>query len=100
MAEQNKGLDDIERVIRLVEIALTIGRHILHIMWLFFGISVAVAVYDFATGNIAWGIISSLFALGGFIFMMQIYQHRSRHRARRQARLAETRPEYKEVASA
>jgi hypothetical protein len=99
VAEQNKELKDIERVIRLLEIALTIGRHILHIMWLFFGISIAVAVYNFATGDIVWGVISSLFALGGLIFMVQIYEHRSRHRVRRQARLAETRPEYK-VASA
>jgi hypothetical protein len=99
MAEQNEEPDDIERVIRLIEIALTIGRHILHIAWLFFGISVAVAAYNFATGNIAWGIISSLLALAGFIFIAQIYEHRSRHRARRQAKLAEMRPEYK-VASA
>jgi len=99
VAEQSKELDDLERAIRLVEIALTVGRHLLHIMWLFIGISVAVAVYDFATNNIVWGIISSLFALGGFIFMVQIYQHRSRHRARTQSKLTEMRPEYK-VASA
>jgi hypothetical protein len=99
MVEQNEELDDVERVIRLVEIALMIGRHILHIAWLFFGVSVAVAAYNFATGNIVWGIISSLFALGVFIFIAQIYEHRSRHRAYREARLAETRPEYK-VASA
>jgi len=99
MAKQNEELDDIERVIRLIEIALIIGRHILHIAWLFFGVSVAVAAYNFATGNIVWGIISSLFALGIFIFIAQVYEHRSKHRARRQERLAETRPEYK-VASA
>ncbi len=99
MAEQNEELDDIERAIRLIEIALMIGRHILHIAWLFFGISVAVAAYNFATGNIVWGIVSLLFALGSFIFIAQIYEHRSRHRARRQTRLVETRPEYK-VASA
>jgi hypothetical protein len=100
MAEQDEELDDIERVIRLIEIALTIGRHILHIAWLFFGISVAVAAYNFATSNIVWGIISSLFALGSFIFIAQIYEHRSRHRAHRLARLTEMRPEYKEAASA
>jgi len=100
MAEQSKELDDIERAISLIEITLTVGRHILHLIWSLIGISVALAVYDFSTNNIVWGIISSLFALGGFIFMVQIYQHRSRHRARRQARLAETRPEYKGVASA
>jgi hypothetical protein len=99
MAEQSKELDNIERAIRIIEIALTVGRHILHIMWLFIGISVALAVYDFATDNIIWGIISSLFALGGIIFMVQIYQHRSSHRYRTQTRLAEKRPEYK-VASA
>lgn len=99
MAEQ-KQLDDIERVIRLVEIALTIGRHILHIMWVFFGINVALVAYNFAAGNIIWGIISLLFAIGGFIFIAQIYEHRNRHRLRRQARQAEMQPEYKEAASA
>lgn len=93
MTEQ-KELDDIERVIRLVELALAIGTHILHIMWLFLGINIALVVYNFATGNIAWGIVSLLFAIGGFIFIAQIYEHRSRHRARRQARHVETRQEY------
>ena len=66
MAEQSKELDDIERAIRLNEITLTVGRHILHLIWSLIGISVALAVYDFSTNNIVWGIISSLFALGGF----------------------------------
>jgi hypothetical protein len=99
MAELNKELDDIERVIRIIEIALTIGKHILHIIWLFFGISVAIAAYNFAVGNIVWGIVSSLFALGGLIFLAQIYERHRVHRAREQAKLAEMRLEYK-VASA
>jgi|ERR671939_401565 hypothetical protein len=81
MAEQ-PNLDQIDRTIRYIEIALTIGRHILHIMWLFFGITVAFAAFDFATGNIVWGIVGTIFAVGGLIFIIQIYQTRNRHRQR------------------
>jgi len=99
VAEQ-KQLDDIGRVIRLIEIALTIGRHIIHVMWVFFGINVVLTVYNFAIGNTVWGIISLLFAIGGFIFIAQIYEHRNRHRLQRQIRRMEKQSEYRDAASA
>jgi hypothetical protein len=99
MAEQ-PNLDQIDRTIRYIEIALTIGRHILHIMWLFFGITVAFAVFDFATGNIVWGIVGTIFAVGGLIFIIQIYQTRSRHRQRaRQVRARQVKVEHSEAAA-
>ena len=100
MAEQ-PNTDEIEKTIRLVEIALTIGKHILHIMWLSFGITVASAVYDFATGNIVWGIIASIFAVAGFVFIAQVYETRNRHRQRRmQTKRTQIKSEYRESASA
>jgi len=100
MTEQPQ-IDKIEKIIRFIEIALTIGRHIVHIMWLFFGITVASAVYDFATGNIFWGIIASIFAVAGFVFIAQIYERRNRHRQRRlNTRRPTAKSEYKDVASA
>jgi hypothetical protein len=93
--------DNIERMIRLVEITLTLGRHVLHIVWIIFIITIASAIYDFATANIFWGIIASAFAVADAIFIAQIYERRSRHRQRRRhAKVSKAKPEYKEVTSA
>lgn len=92
--------DNIERTIRLLDIALTIGKHLLHIVWVIFGITVASAIFDFATANIFWGIIASIFAIADFIFIAQVYERRSRHRQRRiHARISKARQGYQEAAS-
>lgn len=72
-----------ERMIRLVEIGLTIGKNLVLIITLFVGITIAIAVYNLATGNIVWGIIDSAFGLGGLVFLEQIRQTRRRHYSRR-----------------
>jgi hypothetical protein len=73
---------DIERVIRLVEIALIIGRNIVLIISAIVAITIALAAYNFATGSIAWGIVNSLLGLGGLVFLAQIRQTRRRHYGR------------------
>lgn len=93
--------DNMENMIRLLEIALTIGKHLLHIVWIIFGITVASAIFDFATANIFWGIIASIFVIADFIFIAQVYKRRSRHRQRRtNARISKAKPGYQEAASA
>src|SRR5690349_18182723 len=90
----------IERMIRLLEITLTIGRHVLHIVWIVFIITVASAIYHFAASNIVWGIIASAFAIADSIFIAQIYQRRSKHRERRiHAKVSNAKPKYEEAAS-
>jgi hypothetical protein len=90
---------DIESVIRLVEITLTIGKNIVLIVSAIVAVTIALAVYDFATGDIAWGIVHSLLGLAGLVFLAQIRQTRRRHRAR-QARRRQMTEKYREAASA
>jgi hypothetical protein len=97
MSIQTENLD---RMIRLVEIALTIGRHLVVIMATFTAIMVAIAAYSFAIGNVAGGIVASLFALGGVILLVQIYQRRRRGYHRGEVRRRVTEQKYREVASA
>ena len=71
-----------ERMIRLIEVALVIGKNLVLIISIFVGITIALAVYNFATGNIAWGIVNSIFGAGGLVFLAQIRQTRRRHYGR------------------
>lgn len=79
-----------ERMIRIVEIALTIGKNISLIMAVFVGISFALAAYNAVIGNIVWAVISLAFGAAGLVFFAQIRQTRRRHHNRR-ARYEETR---------
>ena len=91
---------NLDRMIRMVEIALTIGRHLVVIMATFTAIMVAIAAYSFATGNIAGGIVASLFALGGIILLVQISQRRRRGYQSAKERYRATEQKYREAASA
>lgn len=94
-AEINK----IETMIRLVEVALTIGRHVLHIVWLVFGITVALAIYNFLVGDIAGGIVASLFAIGDSM-LAQIYKRRNRGHYRRHLLQKQPKTKFGETTSA
>jgi len=89
-----------ERMIRLMEIGLTIGMNLVLIIAAFVGITIAIAVYNFATGNIVWGIVNSVFGAGGLVFLAQIRQTRRRHYSKR-AKYRETKPQkYREAEAA
>lgn len=86
-------------MIRLVEIALFIGRNIVRIMAVFVGITIAIAMYNFAIGNIVWGIMGSAFGIAGLVFLAQIRQTRRRH-YRRRATYWESRQKHREAQAA
>jgi hypothetical protein len=90
---------DIESMLRIVEIALAIGRNIVLATSIFVGINLLLAAYDFATGNIGWGIVNLLLGLAGLVFLEQLRQTRRRHRIKRVKRRQMT-EKYHEVASA
>lgn len=90
---------EIDRVILIVEIILAIGRNIVLATSIFVGINVAIAAYNFATGNIAWGIVHLMLGLAGLVLLAQIRQTRRLHRSR-QAKLRQMPDKYHEAASA
>ena len=76
-------LERLERMIRLIEIALIIGKNLTLIMAIFVGSSFALAVYNAAVGSIAWSVVSLAFGAAGLVFFAQIRQTRRRHYRRR-----------------
>ena len=94
-----RDLDEMQRMIRLVEIALVIGKNLILIMAAFVVITFAVAMFNFAVGNIAWGVVGLAFGISGVIFLAQIRQTRRRH-YRRRATYQETRQKHREVQAA
>jgi CHASE3 domain sensor protein len=90
---------DVERLIRIVEIALVIGKNIVLIVSIFVGTNLFLAAYDFVTGNVGWGIVNLLLGLAGLVFLAQVRQARRRHRTR-QSKRRHTPEKYHDVASA
>ena len=90
---------DIDRVILVVEILLAIGRSVVLVTSMFAGINIAFVAYNFATGNDAWGIAHLIMCLAALVFLAQIRQTRSRHRAK-QAKVRQMPEKYHEAASA
>ena len=91
--------EDIEGMLRIVEIALAIGRYVVLATSIFAGINLLLAAYDFATGNIGWGIVNLLLGLAGLVFLAQLRQTRRRHRTR-QLNRRQAPEKYHKVASA
>jgi 4-hydroxybenzoate polyprenyltransferase len=73
-------------MIRLVEIALVIGRNLVFIIAAFVGVTFALAVYFSVTGNIVGSIISLASFVASIVFLAQVRQTRRRHRARQAGR--------------
>jgi len=87
---ETRDLEKMERMIRLVEIALVIGRNLVYIIAAFMGVSFVLAIYNAIIGNFVWSLISLAFGASGLVFFAQVRQTRRRHYARR-AEYQETR---------
>lgn len=94
-----RDLEKMERMIRLIEIALIIGKNLVFMIAAFIGISFILAIYNSVIGNIVGSIISLAFGAAGLIFFAQVRQTRRRHRAR-QAKRRQMTEKYREAASA
>ena len=71
----------IEALIRLLTVVMTIGRYLPVIVAVFAVINLLIAILSFTVWNSMFsGIINSLFALGGFIFLGQLLNRRKIHR--------------------
>jgi hypothetical protein len=66
-------------MIHLLEIAMKFGKYLPVIVVSFAGLNLVMAVNDFLVNNTGFGILNSIFALGGFIFLAQLHQRRKIH---------------------
>jgi membrane protein YqaA with SNARE-associated domain len=88
------------RMIRLVEIALIIGKNLVFIIAAFIGITFMLAIYNSIVGNIVGSLVSLAFGAAGLVFFAQVRQTRRRHYQRR-AKYRETRQQkYRETQAA
>jgi hypothetical protein len=97
---ETRELDKMERMIRLIEIALVIGKNLTLIMAAFVGISFALAAYNAAVGNIVWSVVSLAFGAAGLVFFAQIRQTRRRHHRRRMTYQESRQQKYREAQAA
>jgi|GEM_PF-3220477 len=88
-----QDLEKMERMIRLIEIGLTIGKNLSLIIALFVGISFLLAAYSAMVGNVVGSVISLAFGVAGLVFFAQVRQTRRRHYQRR-AKYLDTRQQY------
>ena len=66
-------------LIHLLEIVMKVGKYLPVIVVSFAGLNLLLAVNDFFISNTGFGILNSIFALGGFIFLAQLHQRRKIH---------------------
>ena len=66
-------------LIHFLEIAMKVGKYLPVIVVSFAGLNLLLAVNDFLISNTGFGILNSIFALGGFIFLAQLHQRRKIH---------------------
>ena len=93
--------DRLATAVHMLDTALWIGRRLMLVMSLLVLLSVAIAAYSFAVGNVLGGVISSLFVLGGVLVLAKMYSWRSRSRRyRRKARREDTAQRHRDAASA
>ena len=84
MATYEDTLNKVDRMLRLIEFALVIGKNLNLIIGFFMGISFALVIYNALIFNIVWSLISLAFGLSGLLFFAQVRQTRRRHHQRRQ----------------
>lgn len=58
---------------------MVVGKYLPAITAFFAALNLVLAVYDFSAGETGWGILHSIFAAGGIIFLVQLYQRRNIH---------------------
>ena len=85
MATYEDTLNRIDRMLRLIEIGLFIGKNLNLIIGFFMGISFVLAIYNALVFNIIWSLISLAFGVSGLLFFAQVRQTRRRHYERRQS---------------
>lgn len=95
-----RELEQMERMIRIIEIALVIGKNLTLIMAAFVGISFALAAYNAAIGNVFWAVVSFAFGAAGLVFFAQIRQTRRRHHRRRMTYQQTKQLKYREAEAA
>jgi hypothetical protein len=66
-------------LIHFLEIAMKVGKYLPVIVVSFAGLNLLLAVNDFLISNTGFGILNSIFALGGFILLVQLHQRRKIH---------------------
>ena len=66
-------------LIHLLEIVMKVGKYLPVIVVSFAGLNLLLAVNDFFVSNTGFGILNTIFALGGFIFLVQLHQRRKIH---------------------
>jgi hypothetical protein len=66
-------------LIHLLGVVMKVGKYLPVIVVTFAGLNLVMAVNDFLVSNTGFGILNSLFALGGFIFLAQLHQRRKIH---------------------
>lgn len=66
-------------LIHLLEIVMKVGKYLPVIVVSFAGLNLLLAVNDFFISNTGFGILNTIFALGGFIFLVQLHQRRKIH---------------------
>ena len=85
-----RDLEKMGRMIRLIEIALFIGKNLVFIIAAFIGITFMLAIYNAIMGNVVGSLVSLAFGAAGLVFFAQVRQTRRRHYQRR-AKYQETR---------
>jgi hypothetical protein len=63
----------------LSEIILKVSKHFPVIIFSFASLKLLLVVNDIYSNNIVFAVLNSIFALGDFIFLVQIYQRRKTH---------------------
>ena len=82
MLQDNSSMSDSTKLgalIHLLGVAMKVGKYLPVIVVSFAGLNLVMAVNDFLVSNTGFGILNSLFALGGFIFLAQLHQRRKIH---------------------
>ncbi len=69
----------IEGLIYLLEITIKVGKHFPIITLSLVGLNLLLAANDFLANSINFAILNSMFALGGFISLVQLHQSRKAH---------------------
>jgi hypothetical protein len=66
----------ITTAIHLLTAVIIISRHLRLIILTLAAISIALAAYDFMTGNTGWGVVETVLAFGGIILLVQLKHKR------------------------
>lgn len=70
----------INGLIHLLEIIIKVGKYFPIIIILLASLKLLMAANDLLTNSITFAILNSIFALGDFIFLVQLYQRHKAHR--------------------